>query len=71
MSFGKFTAKAAGVAADAVGEVLGESSYPESEYGLAAFLFERVAQAERGEENRDREYYLSLMRECLSVVRAP
>jgi len=71
MSFGKLTAKAAGVAADAVGEVLGEGNYPESEYGLAAYLFERIAQAERGEEERTRAYYVALMRECLEAVRAP
>lgn len=71
MSIGKFTAKAAGVAADAVGGVLGNETYPtypETEYGLAALLFQHIVQSERG-ENRDRAYYLALIRECLAAVR--
>ena len=69
MSIGKFTAKAAGVAADAVGEVLGESVYPETQYGLAAFLFERIAVSERDAANRDRDYYFELMQACMRAVR--
>ena len=38
MNLGKFTARAAGAAADAVGEVLGSETYPETEYGLAAVV---------------------------------
>lgn len=70
MSLGKFTARAAGAAADAVGEVLGSDTYPETEYGLAAFLFQHVVQSERGSEARTRDYYLQLMSECLATVRA-
>jgi len=70
MGIGRFTAKAAGVAADAVGEVLGESVYPETEYGLAAYLFERIAVIERESETRDRAYCINLMQECLEAVRA-
>ncbi|MCG8508443.1 MAG: hypothetical protein MI741_04375 [Rhodospirillales bacterium] len=70
MSIGKLTARAAGVAADAVGDVLGgESAYPETEYGLAAFLFQQIEQSERGEGNRGRAYYLALMKECLAATR--
>ena len=75
MAIGKITSRAAGVAADAVGSVLGAGIYPESEYALAAYLFERIAQSERstGERDagtRDRAYYLDLMRQCLEVARA-
>ena len=69
MGLGKLTTKAAGIAADAVGEVLGGEAYPETEYGLAAFVFQYVAQSERGEEKRDRAYYLALVKECLAAVR--
>jgi hypothetical protein len=69
MSLGKFTARAAGAAADAVGDVLGSETYPESEYGLAAFLFQQIVQSERGTEERNRAYYQQLMSECLEIVR--
>ncbi|MBT5496680.1 MAG: hypothetical protein HOK54_13125 [Alphaproteobacteria bacterium] len=69
MSLGKFTARAAGAAADAVGEVLGSETYPESEYGLAALLFQHIVQSERGTEARSRAYYRQLMSECLVTVR--
>jgi hypothetical protein len=69
MGIGRLTARAAGVAADAVGDVLGSDAYPETEYGLAAYLFQQIAQSERGEAQRDRAYYLALMKECLAAVR--
>ena len=69
MSLGKFTARAAGAAADAVGEVLGSETFPESEYGLAALLFQHIVQSERGTEARNRAYYRQLMSECLATVR--
>ncbi len=71
MAIGKFAGKAAGVAADAVGGVLGTSAYPESEYGLAAFLFDRIASKERDQDGKDRAYCLDLMGECLATVRRP
>jgi hypothetical protein len=70
MKLGNITAKAAGVAADAVGGVLSDTVYPETEYGLAAYLFERIAVQEKDTVNRDRAYYLSLMEDCLNTVRA-
>jgi len=70
MNLGKFTARAAGAAADAVGEVLGSETYPETEYGLAALLFQHIVQSERGTEERNRVYYRQLMSECLETVRA-
>ena len=69
MSLGKFTARAAGAAADAVGEVLGSETYPQTEYGLAAMLFQYIVQSERGTEERNRAYYRQLMSECLETVR--
>jgi hypothetical protein len=71
MAIGKFAGKAAGVAADAVGGVLGTGTYPETEYGLAAFLFDRIASKERDLEDKDRAYCFTLMGECLEVVRPP
>ena len=67
---GRFTAKAAGAAADAVGGIMGAGTYPESKYGLAAALFERIVQVEKANEERahDRAYYLTLMRQCLEVT---
>ena len=44
-------------------------TYPESEYGLAAFLFQQIVQSERGTEERNRAYYQQLMSECLEIVR--
>ena len=69
-AIGKFAGKAAGAAADAVGGIMGSGTYPESKYGLAAVLFERIAQLEKSNSNtpRDRAYYLALMRECLEVT---
>jgi hypothetical protein len=71
MAIGKFAGKAAGVAADAVGGVLGTGAYPETEYGLAAFLFDRIASKERDQDDKDRAYYMDLMTECLATVRPP
>ena len=67
---GRITAKAAGAAADAVGGIMATGSYPETKYGLAAILFERILQAEKTDESQphDRAYYLTLMRQCLEVT---
>ena len=69
MQIGKIAGRAANLAADTVGELVGSSPYPETEYGLAAYLFERIAQAEKQDAPRDRAYYLELMRTCLAAVR--
>ena len=66
---GKLAGKAAGKAAETVGDLIGTASYPDTEYGLAAYLFERIAQAERDSGDQGREYYLDLMRSCLEAVR--
>ena len=71
MAIGKFAGRAAGVAAEAVGGVLGTDAYPETEYGLAAYLFDRIASKERDQDDKDRAYYFTLMGECLEVVRPP
>ena len=62
---GKLTAKAAG----AVGDVIGDRVYPETEYALAAHLFERILQAEKDKGVQDRDYYLRLMQSCLAIIR--
>jgi len=67
---GKLAGRAAGKAAASVGELVGTAVYPETEYALAAYLFERIAQAERESADRNRDYYLSLMRACLEVARS-
>ncbi len=69
MAIGKIAARAANVASDAVGEFMGGGAFPETEYGLAAYLFDRIAQAEKNEVTRDRAYYLELMRSCLAATR--
>ncbi len=66
---GKMTAKAAGSAAGALGELIGGGAYPETEYALAAYLFERILQAEKAEAQKDRRYYMELMTACLEAVR--
>ncbi len=66
---GKMTARAAGKASGALGELIGTGVYPETEYALAAYLFERVSQAEKDSAERDRAYHLELMRQCLDTVR--
>ena len=45
--------------------------YPTNEHALAAYLFERIAQAEKDSGPKDRAYYLQLMTVCLATVRAP
>jgi len=67
---GKMAGKAAGSAAGVLGELIGSGAYPESEYGLAAYLFERIAQSEKETAAKDRQYYLDLMAACLGTVRA-
>jgi len=66
---GRMAAKATGTAAGALGELIGSGAYPESEYGLAAYLFERIAQSEKETAVKDRQYYLELMATCLKTVR--
>lgn len=72
MSIGKTAAKAAGVAAGAVGDIVGanQTGLPESEYALAAYLFEKILTAEKSKEKRERNYYTQLMYECLRTIRA-
>ena len=65
---GKITARAA-EAAGAVGSVVSGTIYPESEYALAAYLFDRIAQAEKEQAERSRAYYLELMATCLETAR--
>jgi hypothetical protein len=72
---GKMAARATNVAAGAVGEIMGTGVYPESEYALAAYLFERIAAAEKAEAElageeilHDRAYHLELMATCLATV---
>ena len=67
---GRITGKVAGAAADAVGGIMSTGTYPETKYGLAAVLFERILQSEKesSEQVRDRAYYLTLMRQCLEVT---
>ena len=66
---GKMTAKAAGSAAGMLGELVGSGAYPETDYALAAYLFERIAQAEKDAAPHDRAYHLALMAACLETVR--
>lgn len=66
MSMGKTAARAA----KATGDPAGPTGYPETEYGLAVHLFERVCGAERDLDARDRGYYMQLMYECVRTVRA-
>ncbi len=69
---GKLTTNVVGAAKDVVGDVIGSGVYPETEYGLASLLFERILQVERENEEllRDRAYMLTLMASCLETVRA-
>ena len=66
---GRMTARAAGSAAGVLGELIGSGAYPETEYALAAYLFERIVQAEKDQGAKDRAYYRALMSECLETVR--
>lgn len=68
---GKMAGRAAGSAAGLLGELIGSGAYPESEYGLASYLFERIALAEKDSGPKDRAYYLELMAACLATVRPP
>lgn len=70
MSIGKTAVKAASVAAGAVGDLVGDGTYPETEYGLAAYLFDRIAHVEKNKKGRDRDYYTQLMYECVRTIRA-
>lgn len=70
MSIGKTAAKAASAAAGAVGDLMGGSGYPDSEYALAAHLFEKICGVEKNAKDRDRGYYMQLMYECVRTVRA-
>ena len=67
---GKVGARAAEAATGLVGELMEAGAYPSNEHALAAYLFERIAQAEKENSHKDRDYYLELMRTCLATVRA-
>lgn len=73
---GKMAAKATNVAAGAVGDIMGTSVYPESEYALAAHLYDRIVVAEKSAAEaagaaapHDRAYHLELMAACLATAR--
>ncbi len=68
---GRVGAKAAEAAAGMVGDLMGAGVYPTNEHALAAYLFERIAQAEKDSGPKDRAYYLQLMTVCLATVRDP
>jgi len=68
---GKVGAKAAEAAAGMVGDLMNSGVYPSNEHALAAYLFERIAQAEKESGPKDRNYYLQLMTICLATVRDP
>lgn len=67
---GRVGAKAAEAATGLVGELMGAGVYPSNEHALAAYLFERIAQAEKESGPKDRAYYLELMSTCLATVGA-
>ncbi|NIA72201.1 hypothetical protein HBA54_26780 [Pelagibius litoralis] len=66
---GRMGAKAAESAVNLVQDLTGAGVYPANDYALAAYLFERIAQAEKETATQDRAYYLSLMASCLETVR--
>ena len=66
---GRMGAKAAESAVSLVQDFVGNGVYPANDYALAAYLFERIAQAEKETIPQDRQYYLALMAQCLDVVR--
>lgn len=74
---GKMAARATNVAAGAVGDIMGTGVYPESEYALAAHLYDRIVAAEKAaaeaagapEIPRDRAYHMELMAACLATIR--
>ena len=68
VSIGKFAGRAADMAAGAVGDIMGSDAYPDTRYGLAAYLFDQIVQAEKELPGRNRAYYLDLMRQCLAVA---
>ena len=68
---GKVGAKAAEAAAGMVGDLMNSGVYPSNEHALAAYLFERIAQAEKDDGPKDRTYYLQLMTVCLATIRDP
>ena len=66
---GRVGAKAAETAVGLVQDMVGSGVYPGNDHALAAYLFERVAQAEKETATPDRQYYLELMAVCLKTVR--
>jgi len=66
---GRVGAKAAETAVGMVQEMIGSGVYPANDHALAAYLFERIAQAEKETAPKDRQYYLDLMDSCLATVR--
>lgn len=66
---GRVGAKAAEAAAGMVGDLMSSGVYPSNEHALAAYLFERIAQAEKDSGPKDRAYFLQLMTVCLATVR--
>ena len=66
---GRMGAKAAESAVSLVQDLTGSGVYPTNDYALAAYLFERIAQAEKETVAQDRQYYLTLMAQCLQTVR--
>ena len=66
---GRVGAKAAETAVGMVQDLAGSGVYPANDYALAAYLFERIAQAEKEAATLDRQYYLELMAVCLKTVR--
>lgn len=66
---GRVGAKAAETAVGMVQEMIGSGVYPGNDHALAAYLFERIAQAEKETAPKDRQYYLELMARCLATVR--
>ncbi len=66
---GRVGAKAAETAVGLVQDMAGSGVYPGNDHALAAYLFERIAQAEKETAPKDRQYYLGLMKVCLEVVR--
>ena len=66
---GRVGAKAAETAVGLVQDFVGNGVFPANEYALAAYLFERIAQAEKETAPKDRQYYLDLMTVCLETAR--
>ncbi len=66
---GRVGAKAAETAVGLVQDMVGSGVFPSNDQALAAYLFERIAQAEKDSGPKDRQYYLDLMTVCLETVR--